>query len=39
MAQAAQIAYLLRFLWYANLRPIARLGPWGLCAVSVMSAT
>lgn len=30
---AAQVAYLLRFLWYINLRTIARLGPWGLWAV------
>lgn len=30
---AAQVAYLVRFLWYANLKSIASLGPWGYWAV------
>jgi hypothetical protein len=30
---AAQVAYLLRFLWYVNLKTIASLGPWGFWAV------
>jgi hypothetical protein len=30
---AAQVAYVLRFLWYTNLHTIANLGPWGLWAV------
>jgi hypothetical protein len=30
---AAQVAYVLRFIWYTNLRTISKLGPWGLWAV------
>ena len=30
---SAQVAYLLRFLWYINLRSISKLGPWGLWAI------
>ena len=27
----AQVAYIVRFLYYVNLRAIAKLGPWGEC--------
>eukprot|EP01052_Picozoa_sp_SAG31_P039068 SAG31_NODE_5341_length_2599_cov_1.845600_4_plen_162_part_00 len=29
----AQVAYIVRFLYYVNLRAIAKLGPWGMWAV------